>query len=163
MNQEVEQYIVWAFKNLTPIQLINLQKAVLLRPDVSKAELESFVLHRSKLTTNAVKFSEEVAAGGIGIRAIHYPNKGDAFENHSHLYDHLTYLAKGSVIGYAPDTGQSKEFHAPRMIMTKAGVNHQFVANEDDTHMMCLHRTDELEERGIPFTVVEPDNLIGEE
>jgi quercetin dioxygenase-like cupin family protein len=165
MNNEMKDYLIDLFLTLPPVDLLSVRQAFKKRPTSTPDEIEKLLESGRTVNTGAtnIKFAEEVAAGGIGVRAIHLPYAGDGFENHTHDYDHLTYLAKGSVIAYAPDQMVEKIFHAPRMIMTKAHVPHQFVANEDDTHLMCLHTVEQLDKLGIPFTVLEPVNLIGED
>lgn len=164
MDQDVKEYLASLFMETTPLQFANIQNALKKRPSASVREISELQnSNRSLGRTTDVVFTEEVAAGGIGVRAIYFPKKGDSFPAHSHTYDHLTYLAMGSVLAYDSLSGKSTLFEAPAMILSKAHREHQFVANEDNTHMMCLHKVEELDERGHPYTVVEPHNLIGEE
>jgi len=66
--------------------------------------------------------------------------KGYMVGQHSHLYSHLSILAKGSVILKTDD--YNIEYVAPACIEIKKGVNH-FIEALEDTIWYCIHQTDE--------------------
>ena len=76
--------------------------------------------------------------GNIWVRGHYFAKKGDTNGGgHKHHFDHVTLLAKGSVVaeveGYEP-----KEFKAPTFIVIKKEHQHMFRALEDDTIFYCV-------------------------
>jgi hypothetical protein len=72
------------------------------------------------------------------IKMFHYAEVGD--ENpgggHKHTFDHITLLARGSL---RMETDLGEEIHvAPKLFVTKRGVQHKFTALEPDTVMCCV-------------------------
>lgn len=82
----------------------------------------------------------------LWVRMMHFKKAGDLNEGHSHDYDHITLLSKGSVEVYVE--GQKTTFKAPHMIYIAKGKRHHLVALEDDTIASCVHalRSGEREE-----------------
>jgi quercetin dioxygenase-like cupin family protein len=77
---------------------------------------------------------------------MHFAKSGDRNEGHVHNFDHITLLAKGSVV--VDVDGNQSEFLAPSMIFISKGKRHFLIAKEDDTIAYCVHalRTGEKEE-----------------
>lgn len=73
----------------------------------------------------------------VFVKMHHFPNEGDTHEGHTHVFDHITLLATGSVL-MKHDKGQQK-FTAPHLIVTPKGIKHQFVALEPNTTFCCIH------------------------
>jgi quercetin dioxygenase-like cupin family protein len=82
----------------------------------------------------------------LWLRQMHFVKSGDKNEGHTHNFDHITLLAKGSV--EVDVEGQKTTFNAPHMIYIIAGKSHYLTALEDDTLAYCVHalRTGEREE-----------------
>jgi hypothetical protein len=68
---------------------------------------------------------------------MHFINSGDKELGHSHPFDHLTLLTKGSL--RITIEGQVTEFKAPHMIFIVKNKNHELIALEDDTLAYCIH------------------------
>ena len=66
-----------------------------------------------------------------------FEKAGDCHAGHSHCYDHITLLAKGSL--RVRVNGKSTEFKAPHSIFIKADLEHELTAIEDDTIAYCVH------------------------
>jgi hypothetical protein len=76
--------------------------------------------------------------GNIWVRSHYLPKAGNANDGgHRHHFDHITLLAKGSVMveveGYEP-----KAFVGPTFIVVKKEHKHKFTALEDDTVYYCV-------------------------
>ena len=75
--------------------------------------------------------------GNIWVRQNILKNAGDVFPGHTHLFDHVSLLTKGSVEveveGYP-----TKKFSAPTFVVIKKEHKHTFTALEDDTHWYCV-------------------------
>lgn len=73
----------------------------------------------------------------VFIKQMRFAKAGDTEQGHTHLYDHVTLLASGSIRLNA--LGQSSEFKAPHHIFIRANVEHELVALEDETVVHCIH------------------------
>lgn len=73
----------------------------------------------------------------IYIRMMHFHNKGDVEQGHTHEFDHVSFLTKGSAI--LKVDGIEKEFTAPHMILIAKNLVHEIVASEADTILCCIH------------------------
>lgn len=62
---------------------------------------------------------------------------GDTEQGHSHPFDHLTLLAKGSL--RVTVDGLTTDFRAPHMIYIQKDKTHELVALENDTLAFCIH------------------------
>lgn len=63
---------------------------------------------------------------------------GESIEQHEHNYDHLSYLARGSV--YVEVEGQADAvYHAPIGLTILAGKKHKITAGTDDVVWLCIH------------------------
>jgi quercetin dioxygenase-like cupin family protein len=76
---------------------------------------------------------------GLYVRQIAVELAGTTLPQHSHVWDHLTMVARGSVHVWAGDDPVGKRYNAPTGIMIKAGVKHTFMTLDDDTVMYCIH------------------------
>ena len=84
---------------------------------------------------------------GVFIKSMGLPKAGIVVPQHSHVYAHLSMLARGSVRVWCDDELLG-DFIAPRGIHIKAGAKHTFVSLEPDTLIYCIHnvsRTGEVE------------------
>lgn len=70
-------------------------------------------------------------------KMMHFKKVGDIEYGHSHLFDHLTLLAKGKLKVTVEDV--ATEFTAPHMIYIRKDKKHQLEALEDDTIAYCIH------------------------
>lgn len=82
----------------------------------------------------------------LWVRMMTFEKAGDCNEGHSHNYDHITLLSKGSV--EVDVEGTKTIFSAPHMIFIAKGKRHYLTALEDGTIASCIHalRTGEREE-----------------
>jgi len=70
-------------------------------------------------------------------KMMYFENIGDCETGHTHLFDHLTLLAKGS-LDVTVD-GAKTNFTAPQMIYIKAGKVHELTATSPQTVAYCIH------------------------
>lgn len=76
------------------------------------------------------------AVSNLYVRMMRFDKKGDIEPGHSHVHDHLTLLAKGSL--KVTVDGVVSEFKAPHMIYIKKEKQHELIALEDDTLTFCV-------------------------
>ena len=86
--------------------------------------------------------AEQVEIGppvdGIYIRQILIPKADSMVPQHSHAWNHVTMLARGSVYVWK-DGVLDRRYQAPTRIEIKAGVKHLFLTLEDNTLLFCIH------------------------
>jgi quercetin dioxygenase-like cupin family protein len=87
----------------------------------------------------------------VFVRQMHFKSAGDVEQGHTHPYDHLTLLAKGSVA--VEVDGETTEFVAPHMIWIRADRQHKLTALTDNTVAYCVHA---LREEGTD-DIIAPD------
>lgn len=73
----------------------------------------------------------------IFTRQMHFKQAGDVEQGHTHPYDHLTLLAKGSL--RVEVDGTATDFVAPHMLWVRADKAHKLTALTDDTVAYCVH------------------------
>lgn len=73
----------------------------------------------------------------VFVKMMHLYYAGDKVEGHAHTYDHITLLAKGTVVMRA--NGIDVEHSAPKLIVTPKGVVHEFEAITPDCLLCCVH------------------------
>jgi quercetin dioxygenase-like cupin family protein len=73
----------------------------------------------------------------VWTRQMHFKKKGDHETQHTHQFDHLTLLARGSL--EVVTNGKSTKFTAPHMIFISKDAEHSLTALEDDTVAYCIH------------------------
>jgi quercetin dioxygenase-like cupin family protein len=69
---------------------------------------------------------------------MHIPKAGTIVPQHSHAYDHTSFVASGSVAVRGGPSGPSI-VQAPAPIFIPAGVKHSFTSLEDNTLVLCIH------------------------
>lgn len=80
----------------------------------------------------------QVSVDGIFIKQMLLAKAGYIAPQHVHAYRHHSMLARGAVRAWA--NGQYlADFQAPVPILIEAGVQHTFMALEDDTVIYCIH------------------------
>lgn len=77
------------------------------------------------------------AVNNIWTRQMHFVKRGDHETQHTHQFDHLTLLAKGSLEVEA--NGKKTVFVSPHMIFISKDTVHSLTALEDDTVAYCIH------------------------
>lgn len=80
-------------------------------------------------------------SSGTYAKQMHLP-KGYVAFSHSHDYDHLSILAKGSVI--LRTDHYTKQYEAPVCITIEANTHHQIESLEDAV-WFCIHATEETD------------------
>lgn len=66
-----------------------------------------------------------------------FARKGQKGSGHKHAHDHVSQVVRGAVRCMVE--GVAREFHAPHLIIVRAGKFHQFEALEDNTILNCVH------------------------
>ncbi len=94
----------------------------------------------SFVKSNSQPYGERFTADGIEVLQMVIPVAKTFVPQHTHTYDHLSMLAKGSVVVWAGDVTLGV-FRAPAGITIRAGVKHLFQSLEDDTVIYCVHNT----------------------
>lgn len=76
---------------------------------------------------------EYTAADGVFIKEMRIPKAGTVVPQHSHEYDHTSFVANGSVMF------EGRKVIAPAPLFIPAFKKHTFIALEDDTLVLCIH------------------------
>lgn len=74
---------------------------------------------------------------GMFIKQIVLREAGTLVAQHSHVLDHSTLLARGSIIVWRD--GACSRHRAPEIIFIPAGIAHEFQTLEPDCLLYCLH------------------------
>jgi quercetin dioxygenase-like cupin family protein len=82
----------------------------------------------------------EFTADGLFVAHIEIAKVGTVVPQHSHRYEHLTFLAKGSV-RVARDGFAARDLVAPATITVAANTKHLFETLTDDVLLLCIHNT----------------------
>jgi quercetin dioxygenase-like cupin family protein len=90
---------------------------------------------------------EHTSVDGVFIKQMFLAAAGTLVPQHSHVYDHTTMLAVGSVRVWIEGELQG-DFHAPRPLFIKAKAKHTFQSLEPNTLLYCIHRS-----RGGPIAI----------
>lgn len=80
----------------------------------------------------------EFTAGGLFVAHIEIAKAGTVVPQHSHRYEHLTFLARGSV-RVARDGFAARDLAAPSTITVAANTKHLFETLTDDVLLLCVH------------------------
>ena len=76
--------------------------------------------------------------GGVYVKEWLVPDAGTLLPQHAHTYDHLSYIAAGSV-HVARDGVPQGVFHAPAAVRIPARAKHAFTTLADNTLILCIH------------------------
>lgn len=76
--------------------------------------------------------------GGIYFRSVLLKDEGTVIPQHSHKYDHATYVGNGSVRLWVNSKWKA-DFKAGEAIEIKAGQKHLFMSLEPNTRLTCVH------------------------
>jgi hypothetical protein len=77
--------------------------------------------------------NEYLAADGVWIKEMIIDKAGTIIPQHSHQFDHTSYLARGSVLF------EGKRYDAPFPIFVPAFKKHTFESLVDNTMVLCIH------------------------
>lgn len=91
----------------------------------------------------------------IFVRMMHFKHAGDVECGHSHPFDHVSMLSSGKIRITVGD--HVKEFTAPQMIFIKKEAEHQLVALEDNTTVLCIHAIRDGDAVG---DIIDPESLV---
>ena len=86
--------------------------------------------------------SDIMIVDNVFVKMMHFYYKGDETESygHSHTFDHITLLARGSVLMEVfEENGSAVEHKAPKLIVTPKNIRHKFTALEANTVLCCIH------------------------
>jgi quercetin dioxygenase-like cupin family protein len=95
-------------------------------------------------------------ADGIFVKQMAVPKAGTIIPQHSHKYEHLSMLARGSV-HVLRDGEDAGLFYAPTGITIPAGCKHTFRTLEDNTVIYCIHNIKDAES----VEIAEEHHLFG--
>lgn len=73
----------------------------------------------------------------VFVRMMHFEKANDHELSHKHEFDHITFLASGSL--KILTNGEETIFKAPHLIYIKKDVVHELFALEDNTVASCIH------------------------
>ena len=90
----------------------------------------------------------------VYVRQMHFKNKGDIEQGHSHQFDHQTLLSKGSI--KITLEGIENTYTAPHIIFIRKDHRHELVALEDDTIVYCIHA---LRDGNDVCDIIPPDSI----
>lgn len=76
-------------------------------------------------------------AGGVFAKEWQARRVGDYIEQHQHSFDHLSYLASGSVV--VEVDGRTDTYHGPTGINIKAHKSHKVTALTANVLWLCIH------------------------
>ena len=100
-----------------------------------------------------------ICVSNVYSRLMHFKNKGDVENGHTHTYHHGSLVSSGSVLYEVLDedgqTVSSKVFVAPNFIFVDKDKHHRITALEDDTVCACIHALKTIDQE-----LVDPDFLI---
>lgn len=77
--------------------------------------------------------NEYTSSDGVFFKEMRVQYAGTQIPQHSHEYDHTSYLVRGSV------EVEGKIYWAPSPIFIPARKKHTFLTLEDDTMVLCVH------------------------
>lgn len=89
-----------------------------------------------------VEWVDEVA--GLYFRSVLLLNEGQVVTQHTHDYDHATYIGNGSVRLFV-EGNVVGDFPAGRAVKVSANQKHHFVALEPNTRLTCVHIVERAE------------------
>jgi hypothetical protein len=78
------------------------------------------------------------SADGVWLKQTLVPRAGTVLPQHTHLWDHLTMIAVGSVLLWK-DGVLDGRYDAPSGITIRAGVAHEVQTLTDNTVLWCIH------------------------
>lgn len=85
-----------------------------------------------------VESTEFHLADNVFVKSGLFKSAGSVIPQHSHTYEHNTFLATGSLLAWCDGVFMG-EFHAPCAILIKAECKHTFETLEDNTLIYCIH------------------------
>ena len=101
-------------------------------------------------------YTQIASSHNVFIRQIHFKKAGDREVQHTHSFDHVTLLAKGSI--EVECNGKLTTFVAPHMIYIRADYIHGMVALEDDSLAYCVHAMNNIDKKNID-DIITPDMI----
>lgn len=93
------------------------------------------------MSLEEMTFPQHYIVGGVYVKELILRSKGDQVLGHSHNFDHLSLLAKGTV--QVSDGTHSVTYIAPTGVNIKAGHHHEITALTDDCLWYCIHAVPE--------------------
>ena len=91
----------------------------------------------------------------VYVRMMHFKHAGDVEQGHSHPFDHISMLSYGKIRITVGE--HEKEFSAPQMIFIKKEMEHQLVALEDGTTVLCIHA---IRDGEAIEDIIDPNSMI---
>jgi quercetin dioxygenase-like cupin family protein len=120
--------------------------------------MTEFIPHPHQPISTEIKMLD-----GVFVKSMCIAKAGTFIPQHSHTFDHVSVLVRGSVRVQTGGNSHSIAYRAPAGIMIPAGVKHLFESLEDDTIVLCVH--DIRDGEGVSIEVehhlIEPDALGG--
>lgn len=94
---------------------------------------------------------------GVWCKQMNFKQAGAVMHGHTHKYNHITLLAKGSL--NVTVNNVSTEFRAPHMIFIHKDHEHELRSLEDDTVAYCIHAVREKYTGEIVDELAMPDGV----
>lgn len=77
-------------------------------------------------------------ADGVFIKSANFKDAGTVVPQHSHTYDHSSFIATGSAKVWCEDEYLG-EIIAPNSVFIKAMTKHTFITTSPNTLLLCIH------------------------
>lgn len=90
-------------------------------------------------------YREACLFGGIYVLTWVVPTRGTMLPQHSHAFDHVSYVVSGVVRVWADDVLLG-DYAGPRAIKIAAGVFHRFLTMTDRVTIACIHNADHADD-----------------
>ena len=129
-------------------------------PCVSKGDIR-------KYTQGDIDYDEGIY-GNVWFRLIDMKKAGSIKKAHKHNFDHVHFVASGSVSVVKLEEGEDKKvarinlgtFTAPTYITVEAGVAHEVTALEDNTVALCVQPVRDDNNKLITQNVDETSDVV---
>jgi cupin superfamily acireductone dioxygenase involved in methionine salvage len=100
-----------------------------------------------------------IALSNVFTKSMHFKEKGDVTQGHTHTYDHATMVSAGAVlVEFLNDQEQvisAKVFSAPGLIYVPKDVIHRLTALENNTVCACIHALRTIDEE-----IISPESFV---
>ena len=99
-----------------------------------------------------------ISLSNVFTKSMHFVEKGDVMQGHTHTYDHATLISSGAALFEMLDSNHNvvsaKVFNAPEMIYVPKDKIHRITALEDNTICACIHALRTIDEE-----IISPDSF----
>jgi quercetin dioxygenase-like cupin family protein len=96
--------------------------------------------------------SQIQVVSNLFVKLMTLETPGQKIHGHAHTYDHVTLLSTGSV--WMRKEGQEERHDAPKLLVTQAGIEHEFECIEGPALLSCIHA---IRDGDLEHEVAEPN------